>query len=400
MTDPSRRVAAGLLAAAQVPTAASLAYLLTLLAAARRRPPPPPAPGTPRVTVLIPAHDEGAGVRATVASVRALDWPAERLDVVVIADNCTDDTAAQAAAAGARVLERDAPDARGKGRALAWAVERVAAGGPPPDAVVVVDADCTVEPGLLRAFAAHWAAGAEAVQARYLVANPAAAPAAAARAAAFALAADVRPLGKDRLGLSCGLLGTGMGFTWAHLQRHPWSSFGLTEDVERHLALVLAGERVVLASETAVHSAMPESLDGATSQQSRWEAGKLTLVRRWTPRLLAAGARERDPVRVHAGLELVVPPQSLLALSAAAGVALGTLARLRGPRRLALACAAAQAAFVAGGMLRMRAPAAAWRGLALAPALALRKAAVVGRIAAGRGPTGWERTARDHRTPV
>ena len=186
-----------------------------------------------------------------------------------------------------------------------------------------------------------------------------------------------------------------MGFTWAHLQRHPWSSFGLTEDVERHLALVLAGERVVLASETAVHSAMPESLDGATSQQSRWEAGKLTLVRRWTPRLLAAGARERDPVRVHAGLELVVPPQSLLALSAAAGVALGTLARLRGPRRLALACGAAQAAFVAGGMLRMRAPAAAWRGLALAPALALRKAAVVGRIAAGRGPSGWERTARD-----
>jgi hypothetical protein len=149
-----------------------------------------------------------------------------------------------------------------------------------------------------------------------------------------------------------------------------------------------------------VHSAMPESLDGATSQQSRWEAGKLTLVRRWTPRLLAAGARERDPVRVHAGLELFVPPQSLLALSAAAGAAIGTLARLRGPRRLALACAAAQAAFVAGGMLRMRAPAAAWRGLALAPALALRKAAVVGRIAAGRGPSGWERTARDRRAPV
>ena len=131
MTVGSRRAAAGLLTAAQVPTAASLAYLLTLLAAARRRPSPPPAPGTPRVAVLIPAHDEGSGVRATVASVRALDWPAERLDVVVIADNCTDDTAAHAEAAGARVLERDAPDARGKGRALAWAVERLAADGPP-----------------------------------------------------------------------------------------------------------------------------------------------------------------------------------------------------------------------------------------------------------------------------
>jgi hypothetical protein len=395
MSARARRLAGRAVAAAQMPSAASLAYLLTLLAAARPRPAPPPATGTPRVAVLIPAHDEGAGVRATVASVLAADWPADRLDVVVVADNCTDDTAAHAAAAGARVLERDAPDRRGKGRALAWAVERLRAEGPLPEAVVVVDADCTVDPGILRAFAARWAAGAPAVQARYLVSNPDAAPAAAARAAAFALAADVRPLGKDRLGLSCGLLGTGMGFTWEHLERHPWSSFGLTEDVERHLALVLAGERVVLAPETAVHSAMPESLDGATSQQSRWEAGKVALARRWTPQLVAAGVRERDPVRVHAGLELAVPPQSIIALTTAAGAAVATLARLRGPRRLALACGAAQAAFVTGGMLRMRAPAAAWRGLALAPALAARKAVVVARIATGRGPSGWERTARD-----
>ena len=95
-----------------------------------------------------------------------------------------------------------------------------------------------------------------------------------------------------------------------------------------------------------------------------------------------------------------MPPQSLLALSTGAGAVLGTLGGLRAPRRLALACAAGQAAFVAGGMLRMGAPPAAWRGLALAPALALRKAAVLGRIATGRGPTRWERTARDPAAPV
>ncbi len=399
MTPPRPR-ATRLLLAAQIPAAATWAYLLTLLAAARPRRPPPAAPDAERVVALVPAHDEGAGVRATVASLRALDWPADRLDVVVVADNCSDDTAAHAAAAGARVLERDDPDRRGKGRALAWAIDRVAAEGPPPGAVVVVDADCTVRPNLLRAFAAHWAAGASAVQARYLVANSGAAPAAAARAAAFALAADVRPLGKDRLGLSCGLLGTGMGFTWDHLRRHPWSSFGLTEDVERHLALVLAGERVAFAAETAVHSAMPVSLDGATSQQSRWEAGKLALARRWTPRLVRAGLRKRDPVRVHAGLELLVAPQSLLALAAAAGAGAATLGGLRAPQRLALACGTAQVAFVAGGLVRMRAPAAAWRGLAVAPALALRKAAVVARIALGRGPRAWERTVRDGERPV
>jgi 1,2-diacylglycerol 3-beta-glucosyltransferase len=395
MSRARRRALSVALTAAQIPSATSLAYLLTLLVAARGRKAPATTAEPGRVVVLVPAHDEGSGVRPTVASLLALDWPADRLDVVVVADNCNDDTAAQASAAGARVLERSDPDHPGKGRALAWAVGRLAAADSAPDAVVVVDADCIAEPNLLRAFAAHWTAGAGAVQARYLVANPDAAPAAAARAAAFALAADIRPLGKDRLGLSCGLLGTGMGFTWEHLCAHPWRSFGLTEDVERHLALVLAGERVAFATNTAIHSAMPESLAGAASQQSRWEAGKVALARRWTPRLIAAGIRERDPVRVHAGLELLVPPQSLLALTTAAGAMACTATGARGPRRLAFLCALAQAAFVIGGMLRMRAPAAAWRGLALAPALALRKAALVARLTAGRGPTRWERTPRD-----
>jgi 1,2-diacylglycerol 3-beta-glucosyltransferase len=391
-----RRTLARAVLVAQAALGAVWAYLLALLAAARPVPAPhsPGGDDRPRVAVLVPAHDEGPGVRATVASLLALDWPSDRLDVIVIADNCADDTAAHAAAAGARVLERREPDRPGKGRALAWAIERLR--DDRPDAVVLVDADCTVTPNLLRAFASRWRAEppARAVQCRYLVANPDAAPAAAARAAAFALAADVRTMGKDRLGLSCGLLGTGMGFTWDLLSEHPWDAFGLAEDVEQHLALVLAGERVRFVAEAAVLSAMPTSSDGALGQQSRWEAGKATLVRRWTPRLVASGLRARDPGRVHAGLELLVPPQSLLAAataaSAGAAVALGPA-----PRRAAAALAAAQVVFVAGGMRRAGAPRAAWRGLALAPALVAAKAGIYARVLAGRGPRSWVRTERD-----
>jgi hypothetical protein len=391
-----RRTLARVVLVAQAALGAVWAYLLALLAAARPVPAPqgPGGADLPRVAVLVPAHDEGPGVRATVASLLALDWPRDRLDVVVIADNCADDTGAHAAAAGARVLERHDPDRPGKGRALAWAIERLRDAR--PDAVVLVDADCTVTPNLLRAFASRWRAEprARAVQCRYLVANPDAAPTAAARAAAFALAADVRTMGKDRLGLSCGLLGTGMGFTWDLLSEHPWGAFGLAEDVEQHLALVLAGERVRFVAEAAVLSAMPTSSDGALGQQSRWEAGKATLVRRWTPRLVAAGLRERDPGRVHAGLELLVPPQSLLAAataaSAGAAVALGPA-----PRRAAAALAAAQVVFVAGGMRRAGVPRSAWRGLALAPALVAGKAGIYARVLAGRGPRSWVRTERD-----
>jgi hypothetical protein len=390
-----RRALGRALLVAQAPPAAAWAYLLALLAAARPAPAAAPPAASGRVAVLVPAHDEGAGVRDTVASLLALDWPPDALDVVVVADNCADDTAAHARAAGARVLEREDPAARGKGRALAWALRRIAGEGRPPAFVVVVDADCVATPNLLRAFAAGFAGGARAVQSRYLVANPDAAPPAAARAAAFALAADVGSLGKDRLGLSCGLLGTGMGFTWELLREHPWEAFGLAEDAEYHLALVLAGERVRFVPEAAVRSPMPTTAAGSAGQQSRWEAGKATLVRRFAPRLVAEGLRGRDPLRVHAGLELLVPPQSLLA---AATVATGAAAAALGrpaPRRVAVALAGAQVVFVAGGMRRVGAPPAAWRGLAHAPALVARKAAIYARIVAGRGPRSWVRTTRD-----
>ncbi len=392
-----RALARGLLVV-QAPLAGTWAYLLALLAAARPHRGAPAgtlAGSAPRVAVLVPAHDEGAGVRATVESLLALDWPRGALDVVVVADNCSDDTAAHAAVAGARVLERRDPQRPGKGRALAWALARLGEEERRPDAVVFVDADCAATPNLVRAFAARWGDGARAVQSRYLVANAAASPLTAARAAAFALAADVRSLGKDRLGLSCGLLGTGMGFTWDLLSEHPWDAYGLAEDVEHHLALVLAGERVRFADEAAVLSDMPTTTHGAAGQQSRWEAGKAALVRRWTPRLVGAGLRARDPVRVHAGLELLVPPQSLLAgATVASGGAALALGR-PGPRRLAGAMAAAQVVFVAGGMRRAGAPRAAWRGLALAPALVVRKAILYARIAAGRGPRAWVRTERN-----
>ncbi len=389
-----RRLAAALLVA-QAPLAAAWAYLLALLVAARPRRAAATGGAGLRVAVLVPAHDEGAGVRPTVASLLALDWPREALDVVVVADNCGDDTAAQAAAAGARVLERRDPQRPGKGRALAWAVERLGREERPPDAVAIVDADCVASPNLLRAFAARWADGAGAVQSRYLVANADAAPTAAARAAAFALAADLRGLGKDRLGLSCGLFGTGMGFTWELLREHPWDAFGLAEDVEHHLALVEGGERVRFADEAAVSSAMPTSAGGATGQQSRWEAGKASLVARWTPRLVARGLRERDPGRIHAGLELLVPPQSLLAAATVASAGAAAVVGRRGPRRMAGALAAAQVVFVVGGMRRVGAPPAAWRGLAEAPRVVLAKAGIYARVLAGRGPRDWVRTVRD-----
>ncbi|MGH2716042.1 MAG: glycosyltransferase family 2 protein [Thermoleophilaceae bacterium] len=372
-------------------------YLLALLGAAawgrRVGEPESGAAGELRFAVIVPARDEEASVGQTLASLERLDYPRAKLERIVIADNCSDRTAEVAASAGATVWRRGSGAAGGKGAALEWGLERLTADRPGVDAVVLVDADCTVAPNLLLAVEARLRAGACAVQASYEVANPDASFVAGLRYASFALINLVRPLGKASLGLSSGLFGTGMAFSSALLARRPWTARSLLEDQEFHLELVAAGERAAFASETWVRSAMPTSLRRSSSQQLRWDAGRGTLIRTWTPRLLALGLRSRDAARVHAALEPLVPPQSLLlAANVLGGVAaLGASPRVR---RLALANLVGQSAFVGGGLALARAPAAVWRALALAPALALWKLALLGRLWLGKGPTRWVRTER------
>jgi hypothetical protein len=372
------------------------AYLLALLIAATRarRPPSSPAARGLLFVIVVPARDEEASIAGTLASLRTVTHTAECVEIIVVADNCEDRTADVAEAAGVTVWTRTGGGEGGKGAALGWTLDRLARERPRLDAVVLVDADCTVAPNLLGAVEARLRAGADAVQVAYGVANPGDSPVAALRHASFALVNHVRPLGKSALGLSSGLFGTGMVFSRELLARQPWTAHSLVEDQEHHLALVAAGERVAFAPETSVVSAMPTSLRRSSSQLLRWDAGRATLIRTWTPRLLVAGLRRRDPVRIHAAIEPLVPSQSLLLCANGVGCLLALRA---GPatRRVALGNAAAQAIFVTGGLTAVRAPAAVWRALAFAPALVAWKLGLHVRLWLGRGPTSWVRTERE-----
>jgi hypothetical protein len=378
--------------------AASDAYLLGLLGAAatRGRPAPlepPAAAGRLRFVVLVPAHDEAGVIGPTVAALRALEYPAERFTVVVVADNCEDATAAVAGAAGALVWERRDPEHRGKGRALHWALARVAA-ELDHDAVAMVDADCLASPNLLAVMDARLRAGSDAVQVDYAVARPERAWSVALRAGAFALMNTVRPMGKTRLGLSAGLLGTGMGFRREVLEALPWEAYSIVEDAEYHSQLVQSGRRVVFDERARVESEMPPSLAGSGDQQLRWEGGRGVTIRRFTVPLVLAGLRRRDPVRLNAGIEWLVPPLSLLG---AAHAGLGALALVTRSGRLARAAAALTAAlatFVLGGLVLARVPAAVYRGLLYAPLLVAQKLLIYARLAAGRTPRSFVRTER------
>src|SRR5919112_94757 len=104
----------------------------------------------PRVTVLVAALNEEDVIAHKVEDLRRQDYPADLVEVVVVADGSTDRTAELARSFGARVLHD--PVARGKSSAVNRGI--AAAGG---ELVVMTDANCALSPQALRAVVACFA---------------------------------------------------------------------------------------------------------------------------------------------------------------------------------------------------------------------------------------------------
>ncbi len=276
---------------------AILPYFLLLLLAAggsilsRRRRLPADEPRT-RFVVMIPAHDEETGIAATVASCRAADYPQSLFSVVVIADNCSDGTAAAASAAGARVIERFDETRKSKGYAIESTIGRLIESGEFDglDALVFVDADTTIDPDLLRWFDADLQAGHDWIQCYYTVADPDQSWRTRLMTYAFGLFNGVMLLGLNAIGTSAALRGNGMCFSTRGLRRRPWVAYGLVEDMEFSWILRVGGERVAFEPSARVYGAMLASGGkAAANQRRRWEFGRREVRRKYTPLVLRSG---------------------------------------------------------------------------------------------------------------
>jgi cellulose synthase/poly-beta-1,6-N-acetylglucosamine synthase-like glycosyltransferase len=260
-------------------------YLLLLSLAGLRtvRLPAGLVPATGRLAIIVPAHNESAGIARTVDNLLATAQQDGEAIVCVIADNCTDATAEIARAHGALVLERQNLEQRGKGYALDFAFNTLANEG--FLGYLVIDADTLAETNLLSVIRAHFAAGAQVVQTRYTVLN--AGESARTRLAELALCAFncLRPRGRHALGCSAGILGNGFALHREVLERVPYSATSVVEDLEYHLRLIEADIRVHFADETVVRGDMPVAGEGQKTQRARWEGGRLRMLLDHAPSL-------------------------------------------------------------------------------------------------------------------
>ena len=346
------------------------------------------ASGEPSIAILIPAHDEAGGITATVAAIRAVQKAAR---ILVVADNCTDDTADVARRAGADVIERADSERRGKGYALAFGRDTLMAD--PPDAVCILDADCVPHGDTIARIAGLAVSLGRPIQAINLVDPPTGADAMG-RVSTFAFRVKnlVRQRGLQRLTGTCVLTGTGMAFPWALFRDAPLATADSVEDLALGLRFVMQGTAPILCDDTLVTSLSPPP-GAAVAQRTRWEHGFMTTARKVAPKMLLAGVRRASWAAFWLALHLIVPPLALLVMAGAVLLAVFAV--------LAPSAATVFGAFYASALLAVFA---AWLSVGrvvLPPALLLKvpgyilwKLPIYLRLARG-ADRRWTRTERD-----
>jgi cellulose synthase/poly-beta-1,6-N-acetylglucosamine synthase-like glycosyltransferase len=275
-----------------------------------------------RIAVLMPAHNESAGISETIRSVLPQLSNSDRL--VVVAHNCSDDTAKIAAREGAEVIERNNALERGKGFALNYGVRYLEANA--PDIVLIVDADCKVENGSVDFLARLCTQTHRPVQAAYLM-FAATDGAAGLRMAEFAWLVKnrVRPEGLRRMGLPCQLMGTGMAFPWPVIRDATLATGHIVEDLKLGLDLARDGAAPVFCPEALVTSHFPNSVKGTQTQRTRWEHGHLSVILSEAPSLILGSLKSRKLDQLAMALDLCVPPLALLMLATVAIWVLGAV---------------------------------------------------------------------------
>jgi len=372
--------------------AASLPWLL------RRKSSEPLREPAIRFLIVIPAHNEGALTGETVRSVLASRYPDSLREVVVIADNCDDDTADHARRAGATCFERHDHELRGKPQALHWFFKQYDLSG--FTGVVIVDADTVVHPDFLRIMGDRLQRGEQATQGYYGVVNPDETWLTRLAVLPAVLKFYLNFPGKQLFGLSCPLAGNGMCFNADILRRLGWNAFTLSEDWEYYLILAIHGYRVTSAPEAIIYGQVASSLRLGQAQRVRWMKGRVhALQLHWRP-LLDRGLRERELAPLDAIFDVARPTHAILLTASIAYLGVCLLLWYReaiggGPALFAAVVLGSQVFYFLAGLAVARPPLRTWLALGAVPFYLIWKLVITLKAVFRMREKTWVKTTRN-----
>ena len=289
-----------------------------------------PAAAPHRYAVLIAARNEEAVIGDLLDSLHRQDYDMSLVTVFVIADNCTDRTAAIAAEKGAVVYTRENRRQVGKGYALEALLAHIRSDYPDGyDAYLVFDADNLLAPDFITRMNESYAAGNEIITCYRNSKNYGSNWISAGYALWFLRESRYLNGAREAIGSSCAVSGTGFLFSQKILNEcGGWSFHLLVEDIEFSIYNILKGHRIAICEDAVVYDEQPTDFAQSCRQRLRWSRGYLQVFGKYGTGLLTGAARGKWSCVDMA--MAIMPAIILTSISILVSVALSVLGILSG----------------------------------------------------------------------
>lgn len=269
--------------------------------------------------ILVPAHNEESVISETLKNLKENSGRSD--EILVVADNCNDSTSSIATEMGVSVVDRTHVTELGKGYALSFGIEQIAAKHDAPDIVVIMDADCYLEKSALQLLKGKANRSSRPVQACYLIRRGKISRLSIKIAEfTFLIKNKIRTRGLGRMGIPVPLTGSGMAFPWKLISEASLASGDIVEDMRLGLEMAEQGTGAIYCDDALVYSFFPSNPDAEKTQRERWEHGHLSNLKKFVPRLLISFLKNRNFRILGTILDLAVPPLSLLMLAIASSI--------------------------------------------------------------------------------
>lgn len=263
--------------------------------------------------LLIPAHNEDSVISDLLDNLKALDYPKELYDVCLIADNCSDQTAAIGYQKEVMVLEHFylPGEPKGKPHAIRYALETVDLDK--YDAICVFDADNLVSLNYLKEMNNHLLEGHRLIQCYLDTKNPNDNFITLSYATSYYMMNRSWQLAKSRLGLGNAIGGTGFCVERQLFNEIGWTAQSLTEDLEFTMQALLKNVKTHWSHYSKVYDEKPTNFKVSCIQRLRWARGHWDVCFKYAWPLLKKGFKDKDMCAIDGAMYLMNPGKVVVA---------------------------------------------------------------------------------------
>ena len=235
-----------------------------------------------RFAVLIAARNEETVINHLIDSINTQTYDQGEVTVFVVADNCTDQTAACARKMGAIVYERFDQTKIGKGHAMEFLLNQMEKDYAPFDGYFVFDADNVLDQNYILEMNKTFSDGYDIITSYRNSKHYGDNWISSGYAIWFLWESEFLNRGRMLLGTSCAVSGTGFFFSRRIIEKYGgWKFFLLTKDIQFTVDNVLSGEKIGYCRQAMLYDEQPVKFQQSFRQRMRWAKGFFQVFHRY-----------------------------------------------------------------------------------------------------------------------